>query len=410
MSKARDLADVPAGGGDLNVDSGTLFVDASANSVGIGTDSPSAELHIEDSSSSCVLRIISEATSSSQILMGDDGFGARGRLVYNNSDDSLQFWGANSTTSAERMRIDSSGSLLVGTTSTSSDEDGVRIRGDAVGLVAITRNGNRPLLITRRTSDGDIVEFRKDTTTVGSIGSLSGTGISLVSTTGSAQWGSSDTGLNANGAGNYILPWNVGANTSNDNAIDLGASTHRFDDIYATNGTIQTSDRNEKQDIASLTTAEMAVAARLANQFKTFRWIDSVTEKGENARTHTGVIAQDVQQAFADEGLDAGDYALFISTTWWETQTDVPAVEAVEAQDAVYDEEGNLVSEAVEAVEAKDAYTRTDTYDTADEAPEGATERTRMGIRYPQLLSFMQAYNDQRMTSIEARLDALEAN
>ena len=62
--------------------------------------------------------------------------------------------------------------------------------------------------------------------------------------------------------------------------------------------------------------------------------------------------------------------------TWWETQTEVPAVEAVEAEDAVYDEDGNLVTEAVEAVEAEDAYTRTDIYETADEAPEGATERT----------------------------------
>jgi hypothetical protein len=201
-----------------------------------------------------------------------------------------------------------------------------------------------------------------------------------------------------------VEPFSPSGGTTRDNAIDLGFSSNRFDDIYATNGTIQTSDRNEKQDIATLTTAEMAVAARLSNQFKTFRWIDSVTEKGDNARTHTGIIAQDVQQAFTDEGLDAGDYALFISTTWWETQTEVPAVEAV---DEVLDEDGNVVTEAVEAQEA---YTRTDTYDTADEAPEGATERTRLGIRYPELLSFMQAYNDQRMASIEARLDALEAN
>ena len=55
------------------------------------------------------------------------------------------------------------------------------------------------------------------------------------------------------------------------------------------------------------------------------------------------------------EGLDAGNYAFFMSNTWWETQTEVAAVEA--------DEENGI--------EAKDAYTRTDTYDTKDEAPEG---------------------------------------
>ena len=118
----------------------------------------------------------------------------------------------------------------------------------------------------------------------------------------------------------------------------------------------------------------------------------------------------------ADAGLDAGDYAFFISTTWWETQTDVPAVVAVAAQDAVLDDDGNIVTEAVEAVEARDAYTRTDTYNTADEAPEGATERTRLGIRYPELLAFVGAATEQRLadletakTDFEARLTALEA-
>ena len=204
-------------------------------------------------------------------------------------------------------------------------------------------------------------------------------------------------------------------------------SIRRYDDVYATNGTIQTSDQNEKQQIASLTDAEITAAKAISKLFKTFKWNDSVTEKGDAARTHTGVIAQEVEQAMTDAGLNAGDYAFFISTTWWETQTEVPAVEAV---DAVYetvtipaveeevDAEGNVIVEAQaetteqrlvsEAVEAREAYTRTDTYDTAEEAPEGATERNRKGIRYPQLLSFIGAATEQRLTSIEARLDALE--
>jgi hypothetical protein len=74
---------------------------------------------------------------------------------------------------------------------------------------------------------------------------------------------------------------------------------------------------------------------------------------------------------------------MFMSNTWWEAQTEVPAVEAVAE---VLDEEGNVVTEAVEAV---DAYTRTDTYDTQEEAPEGATERTRLGVRYSELLAFI---------------------
>jgi len=181
---------------------------------------------------------------------------------------------------------------------------------------------------------------------------------------------------------------------NSDNFADLGTPSLRFDDIYATNGTIQTSDQNEKQQIASLTDAEITAAKAISKLFKTFKWNDSVAEKGDAARTHSGVIAQEVEQAMTDAGLNAGDYAFFISTTWWETQTEVPAVEA--------DEENG--------VEAQEAYTRTDTYETAEEAPEGATERNRKGIRYPQLLSFIGAATEQRLASIETRLDALEAN
>jgi len=112
----------------------------------------------------------------------------------------------------------------------------------------------------------------------------------------------------------------------------------------------------------------------------------------------------------SDKGLDATKYAFWCSDTWWETQEEVAAVEAVEAKDAVYDDDGNTVSEAVEAVEAKEAYTRTHIHRAKEDAPEGATERNRKGIRYPELLSFLGAATEQRLTNIETRLTALEAN
>jgi len=79
--------------------------------VGIGTDNPNQLLHLDNSSSSsdsAGIRIISGTAGSARILLGDTGYGARGRVTYDNSDDSLQLWGADSTTSTERMRIDSS--------------------------------------------------------------------------------------------------------------------------------------------------------------------------------------------------------------------------------------------------------------------------------------------------------------
>ena len=113
-----------------------------------------------------------------------------------------------------------------------------------------------------------------------------------------------------------ISPFNVNTNADSDNLVDLGKVAARFDDIYATNGTIQTSDQNEKQDIEELTEAETRVAVACKGLLRKFRWKSSVEAKGDEARTHFGIIAQDLQAAFEAEGLDAGDYAMFTSSTW----------------------------------------------------------------------------------------------
>ena len=313
----------------------------------------------------------------------------------------------NATSTA--LTIDSSGNLLVGKTSADGGTTaGVELRGD-ISKLYVTDSASAAIIANRLDSDGNIAVFQKDGSTVGGIGN-----------------GGSELFVTKSGGGGIgIYSGGVAPATSSgtyaDNTYDIGSSTVRWDDIYATNGTIQTSDANEKQQIALLTDAEMQAAKAISAGFKTFKWNDSVAEKGGAARIHSGVIAQEVEQAMTGAGLDAGDYAFFVGTTWWETQTDVPAVEAVDAVykdvviPAALDDEGNEVEPEIteqrlvsEAVEAKEAYTRTDTYDTAKEAPEGATERNRKGIRYPELLAFVGAATEQRLASIEARLEALE--
>ena len=99
---------------------------------------------------------------------------------------------------------------------------------------------------------------------------------------------------------------------SSDGTVDLGTLTRRWDDVYAVNGTIQTSDLNEKQDIEELTEAETTVALKCKSLLRKFRWKSAVEEKGDDARIHFGIIAQDLRDAFESEGLDAGRYGMFI--------------------------------------------------------------------------------------------------
>jgi hypothetical protein len=98
-----------------------------------------------------------------------------------------------------------------------------------------------------------------------------------------------------------------------DNTYDLGTSGQRWGTVYAAVGTINTSDATEKQQIQELTDAERRVAQRVKSLVRTFKWNSAVDLKGDAARTHVGVMAQDVYAAFAAEGLDANKYGLFCS-------------------------------------------------------------------------------------------------
>jgi len=129
----------------------------------------------------------------------------------------------NNAGTTEYARFDSSGNLLVGTTDTtlynnSDGSEGVRIAEDHVSIASDART---VFYVNRQTSDGEIINIRKDGTTVGSIGSASGNRIYI-------------------GTGNSTLGFSPVVNAvygySGDNTVDLGTSATRFKDLYLSGG------------------------------------------------------------------------------------------------------------------------------------------------------------------------------
>mgnify|MGYP004455595579 CR=1 FL=1 len=363
-----------------------ITIDSSEN-VGIGTTAPHTTLEIVTTSSGSVsesLQIRNNATAS--------GTGSKIRMINStdansdansvsitsnrtNGDNFMTF----ETEDSERMRIDASGNVLVGHTdhSTAVDDGSTGVTMGADGRLTASRSGD-VCFLNREGGFGTVIEIREDGTAKGKIRTVSGVNdISIA--------GQRGTGCGIKLTDNELMPVDKSGN-NDDNEHDVGHSSVRWDDIRATNGTIQTSDETEKQDIASLTSAEITAATAISKLFKTYRWKDKVAKKakiGVTARTHTGVIAQQVQTAMKDAGLDETKYAFWGSDTWWESYEK-------------YTEDGEEI-------------TAMHVWKTESEAPTGSTKKTRLSIRYAELMAFIGASTEQRLASIEARLTALEA-
>jgi hypothetical protein len=129
------------------------------------------------------------------------------------------------TNNTEAMRIDTSGNLLVGTTSFTGTS-GVSL--SATGYVYASSTNDVAIYANRETSDGDIAVFRKDGTTVGSIGTK----------TSMLTIGSGDVGLYFDSGNNRIIPFDTTAQVNNDAVFDIGAAAYRLKDLYLSGGVV----------------------------------------------------------------------------------------------------------------------------------------------------------------------------
>jgi hypothetical protein len=165
--------------------------------VGIGTTSPNYKLEINHTGADTFALVLNDEDTVSNATGLYLRSTSEGRISFG-SGAALTFAGAGG--SSERMRIDSSGNVLVGTTSVQGS-GGVTLSG--AGYVYSSRPSSVAIYADRTGSDGAIQEFRKDGTTVGSIATTSGA-INLYG-------GSGTNGITIDSSGNVTATGNVTA-------------------------------------------------------------------------------------------------------------------------------------------------------------------------------------------------------
>ena len=139
-------------------------------------------------------------------------------------------------------------------------------------------------------------------------------------------------------------------NPSVDNARLLGTASRRWSDVYAASGSVNSSDARLKVFL-TIEDAEKAAALEIKQNMRKFKFTHAINKKGENARIHFGVSAQEIGSIMTKHGLDPHKYGFFCYDKW-------------NAKEEILNENGEI---AQEAETAGDIY----------------------GIRYEELLSFI---------------------
>jgi len=154
-----------------------------------------------------------------------------------------------------------------------------------------------------------------------------------------------------------------------DNKTNLGSSSTRWKQLFAGTTSISTSDINLKTEIVDLNEAEKRVAVACKGLVKKFKFKDAVAEKGDKARFHVGVIAQQVEQAFIDEGLNGWDYGILCKDDSWSGKAKPTGSNPMGAELNLDHEPTDNDLELVDA--------------------DGFTKSTKYSVRYEELFAFI---------------------
>jgi hypothetical protein len=146
--------------------------------------------------------------------------------------------------------------------------------------------------------------------------------------------------------------WDLNRNFSPgaDGSLSLGKAVDRWSVVYATTGSINTSDAREKTFFV-IENSEKLAALEIKANLRKFQFNSAIDEKGDDARIHFGASAQQVGEIMESHGLDPNKYGFYCYDEW--------------------DEQEEIKNEKEEVVQ------------------EYRASGNRYGIRYEELLSFI---------------------
>ena len=334
-----------------------LFWDASTSRLGLGTTSPAYELDVDST-----IHIGNDGGSSythSRLILDSNGASrAAGIFSHNQVNDTEWFFG---------NPYDTPDSFAINRQLTPTHADSTADKTNS--LVTIDSSGNLYLsgAITSGSIDaagesffGGSLDIRLNSSASNSI--FEGNSSSMAVRNN----GSNNINYELGGA-NVRYTMNLSRfNATDDNARELGSSAARWSTVYAATGTINTSDERLKQQVRDISDAETKVAKAAKKLLKAYKYNDAVEAKGNGARWHIGIIAQELKAAFEAEGLDAHEYGMFCWDEWWEAD--------------VWHEDDSLEN---------GGYYQHETFDSEADAPADAVRNERYSIRYEELLAFI---------------------
>ena len=147
--------------------------------TGASVSSNADELVIENTSDSG-LSILTANDAGGYVKFGDPQDDNAGEIAYTHDDNNLSLTSGSAinfkTNNTNRMIIDSSGDIYIGKSSGGQNTAGIKLEG-STGAILATRNQAVAAIFTRQNSEGELLRFMSNTTTVGTV-SISGSNVS----------------------------------------------------------------------------------------------------------------------------------------------------------------------------------------------------------------------------------------